>query len=58
MDIKQKLRSQIGDDVQHIFDHEALFKLALAEIERLEAELKSPLDHIDPYECSYQDNYY
>lgn len=41
MDIKQKLRSQIGDDVQHIFDHEALFKLALAEIERLEAELKS-----------------
>ena len=34
MDIVDKLKSQIGDDPQHIFDHEALFKLAVTEIER------------------------
>lgn len=35
MNIVEKMKSQIGDDPQHIFDHEALFKLAVAEIERL-----------------------
>jgi hypothetical protein len=35
MDIVEKMQSQIGDDVQHIFDHEALFKLAIEEIKRL-----------------------
>lgn len=38
MDIVEKLRSQIGDDVQHIFDHEALFRIAADEIARLRAE--------------------
>ena len=38
MDILQKLKSQIGDDVQHIFDHEALFKEAACEIARLTSE--------------------
>jgi hypothetical protein len=37
MDIVAKLRSQVGDDIQHIFDHEALFTLAADEIERLRA---------------------
>ena len=35
MDIVDKLKSQIGDDPQFIFDYEALFKQAAAEIERL-----------------------
>ena len=35
MDIVDKMKSQIGDDPQHIFDHEALFKIGVAEIERL-----------------------
>lgn len=39
MNIVEKMKSQIGDDPQHIFDHEALFKLAVAEIERLRAVL-------------------
>jgi hypothetical protein len=39
MDIVDKLRSQIGDDVQHIFDHEALFRLAADEIENLRQSL-------------------
>ena len=37
MDIVDKLKSQIGDDPQFIFDYEALFKQAAAEIERLRA---------------------
>lgn len=40
MDIVDKLKSQIGDDPQHIFDHEALFKLSVAEIERLRTEVE------------------
>ncbi len=39
MDIVDKLKSQIGDDPQHIFDHEALFKLAVTEIESLRSAL-------------------
>lgn len=35
MDILDKLRSQIGDDVQHVFDREALFKEAIACIQDL-----------------------
>lgn len=42
MDILQKLKSQIGDDIQYIFNHEALFKLAVAEIEALRADLAKP----------------
>lgn len=37
-DLVKRLRSQIGDDVQEIYSHEALFKLAAARIEELEAE--------------------
>lgn len=40
MDIVDKMKSQIGDDPQHIFDHEVLFKLAVAEIERLRDNLQ------------------
>ena len=39
-DLIRKLRTQIGDDIQEIYDHEALFKLAADRIEQLEAELK------------------
>ena len=39
MTIIEKLRSQIGDDVQYIFDHEALFRLAADRIEDLGAKL-------------------
>ena len=39
MDILDKLKSQIGDDVQHIFDQEALFKSARDEITALRARL-------------------
>ena len=39
MDIHDKLKSQIGDDVQHIFDREALLKEAAAEIARLRAKV-------------------
>jgi hypothetical protein len=39
-DLVTRLRSQIGDDVQHIYDHEALFKQAAARIAELEALLK------------------
>jgi 23S rRNA maturation mini-RNase III len=35
----RKLRSQIGDDVQEIYSHEALFRLAADQIEALEAQL-------------------
>ena len=35
MDIYNKLQSQLGDDVQHVFDQEALFKEASDEIRRL-----------------------
>ena len=38
MTLIEKLRSQIGDDVQHVFDHQALFRLAADRIEELEAE--------------------
>ena len=41
MDILDKLKSQIGDDVQHIFDHEALFKAARDEITALRARLEA-----------------
>lgn len=39
-DILEKLKSQIGDDVQQIYDNEALFKLAAAEIDRLRKEVE------------------
>ena len=39
MDIVEKMKSQIGDDTHYIFDQEALFKSAVAEIERLRAAL-------------------
>ena len=39
MTLIEKLRSQIGDDIQHVFDHEVLFRLAAARIEELEADL-------------------
>jgi hypothetical protein len=35
----RKLRSQIGDDVQEIYSHEALFRLAADQIEALESQL-------------------
>lgn len=41
MDIVQKLRSQIGDD---LFDHEALFRSAADEIERLRSPWSSDLE--------------
>ena len=41
MDILDKLKSQIGDDVQYIFDHEALFKAARDEITALRARLEA-----------------
>lgn len=37
MTLDAKLASQIGDDVQHKFDHEALFQEARAELARLSA---------------------
>lgn len=30
-----RLRSQIGDDVQHVYDHEALFRISADRIEQL-----------------------
>lgn len=39
-DIVAKLKSQIGDDVQQIYDHEALFKAAAAEVLRLREALE------------------
>lgn len=39
VDIADKLRSQIGDDVRYLFDHEALFKGALEEILRLRSKI-------------------
>ena len=50
MHIKQKLQSQIGDDIQHIFDHEALFKEALRYIEELEANLNKTVNVLEVYE--------
>ena len=44
MHIKQKLQSQIGDDIQHIFDREALFKEALRYIEELEINSEQALE--------------
>lgn len=38
-DLIKKLRSQIGDDVSHIYDKEALFREAADEIERLTARI-------------------
>ena len=47
MHIKQKLQSQIGDDVQHIFDHEALFKEAFRYIEEIETKLAKAVDTLN-----------
>lgn len=33
-----RLRSQIGDDVQHVYDHEALFRISVDRIEALVKE--------------------
>ncbi|MEK9896804.1 MAG: hypothetical protein VW518_10335 [Burkholderiaceae bacterium] len=35
-DLVKKLRSQIGDDIQEFYSHEALFRLAADRIEELE----------------------
>ena len=40
MTLIEKLRSQIGDDIQHVFDHEVLFRLAATRIEELEASIR------------------
>lgn len=40
-DIIDLLRSQIGDDVQHIYDRDVLFKTAANEIARLRAEVEA-----------------
>ena len=39
-DLVKKLRSQIGDDIQEFYSHEALFRLAADRIEELEAKLE------------------
>ena len=39
MTLDAKLASQIGDDVRHMFDHQALFQEARAELARLTAEV-------------------
>ncbi len=39
-----RLRSQIGDDVQHVYDHEALFRISADRIEELIAERKKAVD--------------
>lgn len=47
-DLVRKLRSQIGDDVQEVYSHEALFRLATARIAALEtanAQLQETLDY-------------
>ncbi len=38
-DLVKKLLSQIGDDVQEVYSHEALFRAAAARIAALEAAL-------------------
>jgi hypothetical protein len=50
MHIKEKLKSQIGDDIQHIFDHEALFKDALRYIEEIEINLNKAVNVLESYE--------
>jgi hypothetical protein len=42
-DLVKKLRSQIGDDVAEIYDHDALFRLASNRIEELEQGLLATL---------------
>ncbi len=54
MDIVEKLRSQIGDDVQYIFDHEALFRLAAEEIESLRARVDKQADMIRTLDPLYR----
>ena len=39
--------SQVGDDVQKMFDHEALFKRAATMISALQAERKAMLETVD-----------
>lgn len=56
MDIIEKLRSQIGDDVQMIFDHEALFKDAVLEIERLRAALSMTREGVSTDEAMQKQN--
>lgn len=51
MNIVDKMKSQIGDDPQYIFCHETLFKLAVAEIERLRAVLLDIEDNPCCDEC-------
>ena len=40
----KRLRSQVGDDVQHIYDHEVLFKFAADRIEELESKLAKAVE--------------
>ena len=47
-DLVKKLRSQIGDDVQEIYSHEALFCLAADRIAALEAGLRQLADGREP----------
>ena len=46
-DLVKKLRSQIGDDIQEFYSHEALFRLAADRIEELEKQLRWVLDERD-----------
>lgn len=39
-----KLMSQVGDDVQKVYDHEALFKNAAATLRALSAKLQEPVE--------------
>lgn len=51
-DIVAKLKSQIGDDVQKVYDHEALFKEAAAEVLRLREALERVRDGYGPNHLS------
>ena len=46
-DIVTALKSQIGDDVQKIYDHEALFKRAVNAITELREDRLQLLDHLE-----------
>lgn len=58
MDILEKLKSQIGDDVQYILDHQALFKLAVAEIEALREALANAAPKVKPLDFPERRNGY
>lgn len=47
MDIVEKLKSQLGDDVRLVFDRQALFRLAAEEIETLRHAVAHEGERID-----------